>query len=103
VTKNINTRRNLDAEPLQRVFDPESIIKTANKLKRLVLFPLDRTFSLPSEGVVSIDDISEHGGQNFELIMPTTKSESNLFEAVLDPSPFEFSHTSWMPETSTLA
>ena len=99
----INTRSNPDAEPLQRVFDPESLIRTANKLKRLVPFSLYRTSSLPSEGTMPIDDISEHGGQNFDLIFPRTKSESSLSKAVFDPSPFDFSRMSWLPETSTLA
>ena len=43
---------------------------------------------------MSIDDIFEHGGQNFDLNFPRTKSESSLSEAVFDPSPFDFSHTS---------
>jgi len=37
-SRKINTRSNPDTEPLHRVFDPESLIKTANKLKRLVPF-----------------------------------------------------------------
>jgi len=86
--RKISTRRNPDVEPLQRVSEPERLIRTTNKLKRLVIHPLDRNFSLPFEGVVSIDDISKHGGDNFELILPRTKSESSLSEAFLDPSPF---------------
>ena len=99
--RKISTRSNPDAEPLQRVFDPESLIRTANKLKRLVPFSLYQTSSLPLEGATFIDDISEHGGQNFDLILPRTKSESSLFEAVFDPSPFDFSRAPWLLETST--
>ena len=99
--RKISTRSNPDVEPLQRVFDLESLIRTVNKLKRLVPFSLYRTSSLPSEGAAFIDDISEHGGQNFDLIFPRTKSESSLSEAVFDPSQFDFSRTSWLLETST--
>ena len=99
--RKMSTRSNPDAKPLQRFFDPESLIKTANKLKRLVPFSLYRTSSFPLEVAAFIDDISEHGGQNFDLILPRTKSESSLSEAVFDPSPFYFSRTSWLLETST--
>ena len=98
--RKISTRSNPDAEPLQRVFDPESLIRTANKIKRLVPFSLYQTSSLPSEGTTSIDDISEHGGKNFDLNFPRTKSESSLSEVVFNPSPFDFLHTSWLLETS---
>ena len=66
--RKIITRSNPDVEPLQRVFDPESLIKTANKLKRLVPFSIYQTSSFPLEGATFIDDISEHGDQNFDLI-----------------------------------
>jgi len=98
--KKISTRRNPDVEPLQRVFDPERLIKTTNKLKRLVPCMLDRTASLPSEGIVFIDDVSEHDGQNFELVFPRTNSKSSLSETVINPSPFYFSHMSRLLETS---
>ena len=88
--RKISTRSNPDAEPLQIVFYLESLIRTTNKLKRLVQFSLYRTSSLPSEGTTFIDDISEHGGQNFDLILPRTKSESSLSKVVFDPSPFDF-------------
>jgi len=101
VTRKTSMRRNPNVEPLQRVFDPERLIRTDKKLKRLVPCLLDRTSSLPSESIIFIDDISEHGSQNFELVLPRTKSESGLSETVFEPSPFDFSHMSWLLETST--
>ena len=94
-------RSNPDAEPPQRVFDPERLIRTTNKLKRFIPYPLDRTSSFLSNGVTSIDDISKHESQNFALVFSKTKFESSLSEAVFDPSPFDFSHTSWLLETLT--
>ena len=79
----------------QEIFDLESLIWKANKLQRL-----DITFSLPAESVVSIDDISAHCGEELELVLPRTKSESSLSEVILDPSAFKFSHTSRLIEIS---
>ena len=71
------------------MFDPESLIRRANKLQRLV-----RNISLPIESVVSVNDISEHCDEDFVLAFPKTKYESNLSELVSDTSAFEFSHFS---------
>ena len=75
------TRSNPDDESFQEIFDLESLIRKANKLQRL-----DINFSLPAEGVVSIDDISEHCGEELEIVFPNAKSEFSLSEVVLEPS-----------------
>ena len=48
-------RSNPDVESFQEVFDPDNLIRRDNKLQRLV-----RTLSFPTEGVVCVNDISEH-------------------------------------------
>ena len=85
-------RTNPDVESFQEIFDPESLIRRANKLQRLV-----KNLYLPTEGVVSVNDIFEHCDEEFGLALPTTKSESSLSEVVFDTSTFEFSRISWPP------
>ena len=80
-----NKRSNIDVEPFQEILDPERLIRESNKMQRL-----ERNFSLPAKGVVSINDISEHCGEELELVFPRSKSKSSLFEVVSDPSLFEF-------------
>ena len=55
MTRRKNTRRNPDVESFQEVFDPEILIRRANRLQRLAI-----TLSFPTESVVSVNDISEH-------------------------------------------
>ena len=74
------------------MFVLESQIQKSNKMKRL-----DGTFSLHVECDVSIDDISNHCGEELEMVLTRTKSKSSLSEVVLETSTFEFSHTSWPP------
>ena len=85
-------RSNPDAGSFQEVFDPESLIRRANKFQRLV-----RTLSLPIEVVVSVNDISEHCDEEFGIAFPRTKSESSLTEVVSNTSSFEFFRISWSP------
>ena len=70
-------------------------MRRANKLQRLVI-----NISLPIEGVVSVNDISEHCDEEFSLAFPRTKYDSNLYEVVFDTFAFEFSCISWSPQTS---
>ena len=95
MAKITNTRRNPDVEYFQEFFDPYSLIQRVNKMQRLV-----KTLSLPTEGVVYVDDISEHYDEEFGIAFPRTKSKSNLFEVVYDTYAFEFSHISWSPHNS---
>ena len=88
-------RRNPDAESFQEIFDPESLIWKANRLHRL-----EKTFSLPAEGVFSTHNISKHCGEELELALLKNKFESSLSEVILDTSSFEFSHTNWSLEIS---
>ena len=55
-------RRNPDVEYFQEFFYPYSLIQRVNKLQRLV-----KTLSFPAEGVVSVNDISEHCNEEFGL------------------------------------
>ena len=95
MARRTNTRSNPDAESFQEIFDPESLIRRANKLQRLVI-----TLSLPTKGVVSVNDICEHCDEEFGLPFPRTKCESILSEVVYDTYAFDFSYIPWSPWTS---
>ena len=95
MTRRTNTRSNPDVESFQDIFYSESLLRRTNKLQRLVI-----TLSLPAEGVVSVNDISEHCDEDFGIAFPRDKSESILSEVASDTSAFEFSHISCSPQTS---
>ena len=88
-------RRNPDVESSQEVFDPEILIRRANRLQRLV-----KNIFFPAEGVIFACDTSEHCNQGMGLTLHRNKYKSTLSDLVVESSAFYFPCISWTPLTS---
>ena len=75
-----------------RFFYPESLIWRENRFQRLV-----KILSFPTEGDISVSDISEHCNKELGLTFPRTKYESSLSNLVYDTYTFDFPYISWSP------
>ena len=76
------TRSNPDPDPTKPVEDPDKILKLRKENIEQGISPLQRNFSLPTEGIKTIDDIKFD--IKFEHSLFRTKSYSNLSQVVVD-------------------
>ena len=74
--KRTYTRRNLDSNPLEMVEDPKRILRRSNNKVDKGVFHLQRSLSLPIEGVKSIVHIIFD--KKFEKTLFSSKSGSDL-------------------------
>ena len=93
--KKIYTKKNLDPNPiLELVEDPEKLLRK-KKAHNDIGISLNRSTSLPKEGVISVEDFEFD--EKFELSLFRSKSDSDLTQIVFD---LERSNT-FIPYTSS--
>lgn len=84
--KRINTRRNPDPNPPEVVEDLEKILRRNNNKTDKETFHLQRSLSLPAEGIQSIDDIIFN--EKFEQMLFRCKSCPDLSQVIFDQERF---------------
>ena len=80
--KRIYMRKNPNPNPPEVVEDPENILRSSNKNDKGI-FHLQRSLSLPVEGIKSIDDVIFD--KKFEQTLFISKSSSDLSQVIFDP------------------
>jgi hypothetical protein len=78
------------------VYDPEKILRKAREQAPDPFYFLDRSLSLPKDGVQSIDDLEFDA--LFEQTLFRSKSETSLDKTVFDPNNFQALVTNNIPQ-----
>ena len=86
--KKIYTRKNPEPNPiLELVEDPEKLLRK-KKSQNGTNISLNRSVSLPKEGIISVEDLEFD--EKFELSLFKSKSNSYLSQIVFDIERFNF-------------
>ena len=79
--KKIYTRKNLDPNPISKLVDDPKRLLRNKKIQVDIGIPLiDRSISLPKEGVISVEDLEFD--EKFELSLFISKSNLDLNQIV---------------------
>jgi len=78
-----------DPHLVQPLSSPKRVIRQAKKKVKTGNPIHVKSFSLPSECVICLDDIIQDCYTKSEPSLFRSRSESELFETVIDPSPFQ--------------
>ncbi len=99
ISINLASRRNPDSNPPEVVDDLEKFLeKTKNKFEKFIPIRLERSPSLPMDGVLSLEDL--YFDLKFENSLFRSKSETDLDSTVVDDNFLQIPENSEAEEES---